>query len=338
LLLASALLGCDLPKSNDDPPFDAGAGGGAPDAGRPQLDAGRLEALEPGFTDTCLVGPFEIGPDDPVRSIQLPPVNQHLCALSGVEGPLASEDDAVSLAFDESTYEGGQVARGVRWILSASAGARATAWCARVQCFVDVEAAGKSLSGPLEVPSPRAPIRPFTVAGVADCNEQAGALWEGDASAYVTELQGTWSSRDQRVSLVIPSQVCADARTGCMYTTFYLRNCASSGVIGARGHSYIAGIPHQPARFVGPMGTGTIGEVSEFVADTRYERFLTLTDGTSGICMLTGFSGSLARAGDSVDIVPMRDELGRLVWTMSVRAAGEPGIEARALCYTYEQE
>lgn len=345
LLLAVALLGCQLPKSNEDPPRDAGADGGradagtdggAPDTGRRGIDAGVLDELEPGFMDRCLVGPFEIGASDPMRSLELPPVNQYLCALNSIEGPFAAADDSASLAFDESTHFDGHVDRGVRWILSASPGARATAWCARVECFVDDDLAAVSLSGPLEALPPHTPMRPFEVAGGGECTPLTGWLWQGDASSYITELKGAWASREQRVSIAIPTFVCADGRTSCEDATFHLRNCGSS-VVGARGHSYIAGIPHRPARFVGPTGTGIVRDVGEFVADSRDQSFLTLTAGPNGMCMLTGFAGSLARAGDSVDVVPMRDELGLVVWTMRVRAASEAGIEARARCYTYAQ-
>jgi hypothetical protein len=333
-MLAAAA--CTLPKDDADPPFDAGGAdaGRADTGGSDGGDAGLLPVPKD-FGAPCFEGPFEISAESSVRELELLPVNEWLCSLTSVRGELATEDDRVEMFFDESKYERGRAPSS--WILRASPGVAATAWCARSRCFVGVDRF-VSVRGPND--SLYRPIADFAVRPEGRCVDRFAQLWLGDSVTFVSGLSGDWSSRDQRLLTAPSAHVCTDLTeraVDCFQTEVKLTGCGNA-YVGATLHAFFAGtqIARTPAQFFGPRGLGDCTQSGEFIGRSDEPAPLRLAPIDSATCLFTGLSGALDGPGDFIEIAPMLDGA-TPVWALTTGAANDAGIEVRARCYAFAQ-
>jgi hypothetical protein len=352
VIVFTLLVACTAPKDAADPTRDAGSfDAGSFDAGSfdagldaaidassdagPQVpsDSAVFYAIPRGWTHPCIRGPYVLDAVREPREIELLPVNQNVCVLTRIGGTLIGPDDFVSLDFDETEYDGGGAPSS--WMLRASSGVTAVAWCARRDCYIRPDY-GISRSGPVDALGD--PIRPFGVLGAEECIEREAWSWPGDSVSYVSELRGNWSSRNQTVTIEPLSRICADpsAEPGCL-TSVRLRSCAA-GFTAARAHSFRSNTLASPipAVFVGPLGEGSADEAGEYVAsgEDSLER-LVLVD--EAMCMITGFAAPLRDLDDWVHLEIMRDRPMNHWWVLRTGSTFRDGPEVRVRCHRFDQ-
>lgn len=339
LLTCLLLVSCTSPKESEDSPRDAGRRDSGLDASfdatadafrQVPADAAVFYELRPDFTHACVRGPYTIDAEDGVRTLELVPVNEYVCALTTVRGQLVLDEHFVSLDFDETEYDSGHAPSS--WELRASPGVSVTAWCASTRCFAD-PVREVSRSGPFAESSE--PLRPFEVYGSVECLEQRAHAWEGDAITYLSEIRGNWSSENQEASIAPPVDVCADPTMGpCPLTEVLLRGCVP-GAISVRTHSFVArGRSRLAARYVGPLGRGNADESGEFVSDA--DGVVVLASVDDALCTLTGVTGPFRDLDDAILLKPMINRRMEVHWVLLASSTFSDGPSARVRCYLFD--
>ena len=157
--------------------------------------------------------------------------------------------------------------------------------------------------------------------GKCDQGPSTRPLGTGNAATFISGISGNWEGPGEWVSITQNSDPGKPS---------LLEAHTCGGDKHLRGHAISYSVDQRvPARFWGGTFKASAAKGSEQSVD--------MVPADQAMCGFTRVSGKFRGAGESVDIVPNRNQSGEIVWRLNVHAASDSGIEAEARCFARDQ-